>query len=406
MICHLSQLTTKVPSGCFYRVFTKACNGDDFSFVVSVRISSDTDRYGFPTDAVIGIQTTGTADRHYRMKGGLQTLKQLLSRYIILDHTYCPITLNADAVVDEIARSQGLHRKPAKRTPGKWFCEFLPTCFVRPPSMRDIMTMGIPQRSLMSGICWYGSMWFALLMNRRLRKIVLGTAVDEQVRKKLSDILHHPQIAEEIRCHLFEQYGIGDDPKQAPELDGQNGYNQLQIMCEKIGVPLVTFMQTGTSKPTLRQNSSNSRERCIGGLRVLNNTTCPPLSFEADGYDFFLVSCLTGNPSCGHQSAISMCGDDEDWWAVYDPDLVTINTGPFCFRVEGGHTVDTHGSWWSNIQYVNAITKPSPSASFCDMNVTARSPSALLANINGDDSRDHGNSVLHIDWLYEGRKRK
>jgi hypothetical protein len=112
---HLMQLKSNIPPGCFYRVFTKACNGDDFSFVVSVRISSDADRYGFPTDAIISIQTRGAADRHYRMKGGLRTLKNLLSRYIILDHTYCPITLNANTVVEDIARNQGMHQKTAKR---------------------------------------------------------------------------------------------------------------------------------------------------------------------------------------------------------------------------------------------------------------------------------------------------
>ena len=292
-----------------------------------------------------------------------------------------------------------------------WFCEYADECAPSERVDADLTVMGVPQRSLRSGICWYGSMWYTMLLPRRVRRHVLRHVRDSDsyLHGLLGDVLRDPEQAERVRSYLFHTYGIGDDPAQDPRLDGQNGYMQLERMLRALRVPYVTLIRDGAENVEQRRIGGNVGRAHEGGVivgvRSSNSRHVPPLTIDYDGYRLELVSGFIGNEDCGHQTAVARCGKADDWWSLYDPDVVRLKSGPICYRVTGGHTQETHARWWDEMQFMTVVSKPGATTKYCDMNPTNRTAREFHRRIDGM-APSPDTTRIHIDWIYHAPRRR
>lgn len=406
---------TRVPDGhCLHRIFARGCDATaELSVYVHGPLSEDRDYIGVPMDAVWRIAGSNAPDRYLRIKGGIHTLQKLLSTYLIMDGTFCPFTFNMQNSIERLASDvQYTHERGHHRRDQMWSCELLPVCaHSRTSHPRESLIMGIPQRTLKSGLCWYGSMWYAVLTPRALRRTFrkFAHASDPAVARALDEILQSPATAEHVRRHLYATYSIGDDPDQDPRLDGQNGYKQLTSVFDALGVPHRTYVlhKGGAVVPVkeegavdVRFGDDGSADVAIAGLRCPYNHRVPPFSFDADGYTFELQSGLVGNQECGHQTALSRCSDGS-WWSAYDADLVTMDVGPISFRMTDKDPL----LMWAAYEKSTLVSKRTASTKFCDMNAVNRTQEALVQMMDGAEPSTRLARV-HADWLYVGRRSR
>lgn len=404
-------IQTRVPEGhCLHRVFARGCDAkSEMSVHVHIVLAPEKDAIGVPFDAVWRISATGVTDRFLRLKGGLRTLAQLLSKYLILDGTFCPFTFNVRESLEYLARDVSYtHIQNRHKRDLAWSCEILPLCAgpstIEAPAEAQIM--GIPQRTLKSGLCWYGSMWYAVLTPRVLRRVFrFYTRVADPVIAQLIDsILLSPSAAERVRRRLYQVYSIGDNPDQNPELDGQNGYKQLAFLFDALRIPYRTYLWDRSMVVVLLHdgvppNGGRARpDTIIAGLRCPFNHRVPPFTFTEDGYTFELQSGLIGNQECGHQTALSRCADGS-WWSAYDTDLVTLDVGPISFKVDDSDPMEM----WATYERTTFVTKQTSSTKFCDMNAVNRTQDALVRLMDGTPPTKTLARV-HVDWLYVGTR--
>ena len=413
MIVPLADVLERPGRGCLKRVFARGCReGEELSFVVCSRLSEELDRYRFPVDLVWCVRCHRMSARYFRAQGGLNTLGTLLHHYIIVDGTYCPYTLGSSQTAASLSRHTN-YVAATDRTLRDvvWLCEYADECAGSERVDEDLTVMGVPQRSLRSGICWYGSMWYTMLLPRRVRRHVLRhtRASDAYLHGLLGDVLRDPEQAERVRAYLYHAYAIGDDPAQDPRLDGQNGYLQLSRLLHALRVPYVTLLRAGAAGGEHRRIGGNvGREHAGGvvvGLRSANSRDAPPLTIDHDGYRLELVSGFIGNEDCGHQTAVARCGKADDWWSLYDPDVVRLKSGPICYRVPGGHTHETHARWWDELQFMTVVSKPGATTKYCDMNPTNRSAREFHRRIDGMAPAPDATRI-HIDWIYHAPRRR
>lgn len=393
MIVPVRSLSKGPPVGCFHRFLTSGCQREtSLSIEVHCRLDAQTDFYGIPLDCVYRVACTATTDRYIRIKGGMKTVKRYLSTYMLLDKTSCPYTVTDSAVAGYTFR---------------WMAEFLPVCSTsaHDEKINMVTPMGLPQRSLRSGLCWYGAMWYSLLVPRELRKIleVRIPEKDAHLWELVKDMITNPARSENARRHLFIVYAIGDDPDQDPLLDGQNGYTQCQRIFSVMGIPHITYLLTNSGYQRLTPVSeTQDGEDVVICLRVPNNVVLPPIYMELGEYSCTLQSGLVGNPDCGHQSAFARSGrEDRGWWSLYDMDVVTMNVGPTLFHADNDSLMDV-------LSYLASISKASPTSRYCNMNVNNASETSVLKaaklGISLKDSDQDG--TKHMDWIFVGRRKK
>ena len=59
-------------------------------------------------------------------------------------------------------------------------------------------------------------------------------------------VLEDQERAEAFRQYLYHTYALGDKPGQAPHLDGQNGWKQIEILLSQIDGCLIRFLAPPT----------------------------------------------------------------------------------------------------------------------------------------------------------------
>jgi len=405
-------METRVPDGhCLHRIFARGCDATtELSVYVHGPLTEDKDSVGVPTDAVWRIGGSDAPDRYLRIKGGVHTLEKLLSTYLIMDGTFCPFTFDMQKSLERLASDvRYTHERGHHKRDQMWSCELLPVC-ARPQTRhpRESLIMGIPQRTLKSGLCWYGSMWYAVLTPRALRRTFrrFARASDPAVARALDEILQSPATAERVRRHLYATYSIGDDPDQDPRMDGQNGYKQLTSVFDALGVPYRTYvLEKGgvvvlakEARVDARIGDGIASDVAIAGLRCPYNHRVPPFSFDANGYTFELQSGLVGNQECGHQTALSSCSDGS-WWSAYDTDLVTMDVGPISFQMKEKDPL----LMWAAYEKSTLVSKRTTTTKYCDMNAVNRTQEGLLQMMDGAEPSTRLARV-HADWLYVGRR--
>jgi hypothetical protein len=168
MRCSVKELRNMRNHGrCIHKIYKEGCNPGDFiNFVVYKILSEKSDRYGFPFDVILKVECNNCVDRYMRLRGGIKTLKKYLLTYMLIDTNHCVYSIENK-------------RSDASKT--VWMVELLDRCKMYAFNVPDqSFDMGIPQKSMRSGICWYGSLWYALLTPKYIRNILRKTLSDDE----------------------------------------------------------------------------------------------------------------------------------------------------------------------------------------------------------------------------------
>lgn len=181
-------------------------------------LSAPVAQEGCVRDGWWSIRSEGIPTRHVRLVDGLASLRALCSRFGLMDVDECVHKSGGTFWCDREERVLA-RRIPAHRFP-----------FSSP-------ALGVPQRLVNSGICWYASLCFVLFGNEDLRPIVLRH-LPERCRADAEACLTDAAASERLRKFLWDEYGVGDRWGCGPEEEGQNGGTQLGILAAQIGLPL------------------------------------------------------------------------------------------------------------------------------------------------------------------------
>lgn len=383
-------------------------------------------RDGCFEDAVWRVRTPGVVDRYTRLTKGRRALESLLEKYSFVDASGCPYSARPEAHaynnarnnahktgerVDAEAVYQALMDAPPRRT--RWFTADRAAAVraanaTAAPGACHFARTGIAQLSERSGICWYSSMFFALLFAPQMRDFLEAHVARRAqrcahcafLRDHLRDVLTTQACSERVRRYLYEQLGIGDPPDQAPELDGQNGCSMATLLMQKIDVPAITLLapEMETAALPLRDahdapqpppRAPRKGERAVLFVRTYRSRWRAPEVLVHRGKRYCLMSALIGSEFCGHQVGVSRSCEPE-MWSFSDSDGIRLGISPLCFRVpsraRAWHEVVTRA-----IPYSNA----SQSSEFCDLSPSGRHPLKVVA----DHLRTSGLGALteHVD---------
>jgi hypothetical protein len=254
-----------------------------------------------------------------------------------------------------------------------------------PPAFHTLLgnRMGVPQRLANSGICWWASVCFILLLNHRMRKHVLSH-LPQHLRPLAQEALESPNAAEALRTAFWNEYAVGDPLDQLPELEGQNGATQICILAAQIGLPLSRFMvdENGVAHsmdalPVIDQRGNPHHARCRPacasdphvlmfrfrrGAHGTNDAHQPPRRIRVSGRRYRLVGMMIGSEHCGHQIAAAAPTDDWTSWSVCDSDQRRHGIGPVCWTVP---REATQKDWWGTFRTMVPVTYFSKG--YCDL---------------------------------------
>lgn len=380
-------------------------------------------------DGVWRIDKSGTRERQVRLLRGRASIDELLDKYTLLDGDECSFNASPDEYLrrnaEYNARQTGEalggeidvapHRMRRAGGPAFVYSEAaLPLGAL--PCERALDDVGIPQRTIDSGICWWGSLWFAVMYPPPVRAVFLaGCAADPTLRALCERVLRAPDSSEPLRRHVYDTYAIGDDPAQAPHLDGQNGFGQFSLLCSALQIPLVTLMAPWME--AVRMALPNARKEQVPpppradptrpallGVRTYRSHWRPPHALEHGGRRWLLQSAWVGSEYCGHQCALARvdaCEPGVEQWALYDSDGVRLGIGPITW-----HT--TAAEWWDELPRVMPFTNKSASSKFCDMCPHNRHPMELVQRLlkvpamerAAERMRSDAFRQVNVDWLY------
>lgn len=414
-------------------------------------LASAPDRRGVPSDAVWRMRVAALPDRFVRLYGSAALLA-LFTKYSFSDASGCAYNLRPD----EIARDNGaavisrleseaerrsfsakLGAGTARAKPVALLCSARDVFDERPDCHIAALNVGIPQTSSSSGICWWGSLWFALCYNAQTFKVTQAyftgaprSAAGAEMHQLLPRMLRDARAAHRMRQLLFSEFGVGDDPEQDPRLDGQNGYAQLVLLCSKLGAPLITLVQDelgrrlepGAALPVpknaRREQSPAPRapaplEPVLLGVRTYRSRLQPPMRLSWRGESWLLRSALVGSEFCGHQVAIAAGDESRRWWAAYDADGVRLGIGPVSWQLgaEFGSASRAADVWWRSLGQMLPVTNEGDGSIYCDLNPQNRHP--FEAVIRAHEAARAGRAtqgelagavtplrLVNVDWIY------
>lgn len=413
------------------KIMIQGCKDSDFmKIILQTELIDKVDDNGIVKDAIWKLKTPGLPHRWVRLWNGWNSLERLLTKYSFFDAHGCVYNLNPPKIVTANASNcstkMNVNITPTslnKRNIYVHTCsrEYRYRQFI--PCHVPLKEVGIAQLSDRSGICWWGSMWFALCYSPDCMNVLLHYIQKSRhvyLKKYLNNVLKTQKCSEALRKLLYETFGIGDNPKQEPELDGQNGYAQFSLLCSKLNIPMVTLMA-----PWMKDASSNIRspvgemvspprkpspnEPAFLGIRTYRSVHVPKFEIKYGGRIWKLRSAMIGSEFCGHQIAISSCCGSQGKWAVYDSDGVKECIGPVAWDIsETGD--DGEMRWWSVLDKVMPIINKTNSSKYCDMNPHNRHPlesvnRAYMAELGNSGVKEndlqntHFNQV-NLDWIY------
>lgn len=417
------------PPGHLRRVVIPGCKGGR-PFVlrlVHARVD-DLDRRATCADGIWTVETPGVPPRTVRLFGGSESVLNLLSKYSFIDRDSCAFTIdtrestvanlqanahktNTSVDIREVAASL------ARREPTFEYAQgALPRDAIECP--RTVLDTGIPQTSAQSGICWWGSLWFATAFPSETRRILMDHMVSKRdttcamLASRLPSILRDPPAAEQLRRHLYDRWRIGDDPDQDPRLDGQNGYSQFSLLCSAIGFPLVTLvapwmeemrveLRDGAQRAVPPPPRPASSQPCLLGVRNHRSQWRPPARLRFGGREFRLQSAFIGSEWCGHQVSLARaCGDR---WALYDSDGTRLRIGPLSWEA-------ADDEWWDTLSYAIPFANKTQHSKFCDVNPRNRHPLRVVHDLLRAEGlrrfasesalSDKRHMQVNVDWIY------
>lgn len=282
--------------------------------------------------------------------------------------------------------------------------------------IQNFYVNGIPQRSANSGNCWFSAMCFAMFFCKEMRDVVKYYSKDSKLNQLIDVCLQRQAMGEELRQYLYFNYAIGDNPKQNPELDGQNGLTEFVVLCAKLGIPIVrlfapnlsNFDQDATDKKRksfkVTTPDHNTKGPSLLCVRCFRTKWRPRLRMKHNGITYKLMSVMIGSEHCGHQIGASTCDGKICRWAVADSDACREGIGPIiwkCKRRQKEHIQEFVQRWWELWGKMIPVTLFN-SNSFCDFSPLNRSTCTLENKAKGNkpNCNDANAGVVNSDFIY------
>lgn len=272
---------------------------------------------------------------------------------------------------------------------------------------------GIPQKSLNSGLCWYSAMCFACFFCKQMRDLIKFYSRDITINRLIDTCLHNADDAEKLRRYLFFEYHIGDDPRQRPEDDGQNGMSEFLTLVAKLHIPCVRLFAPSLSE--IRTEVSDKRNDVYPMVKPTKFTPSllvvrcfrtrwkPKLIIKHDDMRYKLASVMIGSEYCGHQIGASTCDLRVCRWGCADADACREGIGPIFWTVKrqpSENIPDFLSRWW------DAWGKMLPvvlfnNNSLCDFSPHNRSSCTLESRMNRNQMcTDFDAGVVNSDFVY------
>ena len=281
-------------------------------------------------------------------------------------------------------------------------------------SLEKTYVSGIPQRLVNSGLCWYSAMCFCCFFCKQMRDIIQYYGKDEKLNFMIKNCLSNPQTAEKLRHYLYYHYHMGDDPKQAPEKDGQNGLSEFIILCAKLGIPMYRLFAPNLSEFNLnvtdKQNKTNevllpnTSQPSLLVVRCFRTKWKPKLRINYKGIKYKLASVLIGSEFCGHQIGASTCDLNVCKWACADADACREGISPIFWKIkkEKDESLKSYKEkWWNIWGKIIPITLFN-SGAFCDFSPHNRSSCTLehKTKNNNPGCSNFNAGVVNSDFVY------
>lgn len=281
-------------------------------------------------------------------------------------------------------------------------------------SIENVYAPGVPQRAVNSGLCWYSAMCFCCFFCKQMRDLIKTYSKDLRLNMLIDRCLYEPKMAEELRHHLYYKYHLGDDPKQDPEKDGQNGFSEFIILCAYLGIPIVRLFAPNLSEYTedITDKSGNKLrvkrpqhegETALLVVRCFRTHWRPKLRIVHNGLRYKLVSVLIGSEHCGHQIGASTCDMRVCRWACADADACREGIGPVFWKVkrnENEYVKTFVQRWWDAWGKMIPVTLFN-SESFCDFSPHNRSTCSLESAMKKNKTCTTYNAgVVNSDFVY------
>lgn len=392
------------------------------------------DANGVCRDGIWRIRTHGTPDRFLRLYKGSESVRNLLLKYSFRDAGGCSFTQQRDAALqtaEDNAQRIGTALSPATRRQlgrlrpqpvRRLYADALPRDRPGVPCFETFRTIGVPQRSEESGVCWWGSVLWIMRVPSKMREL-FDAAIDactfpvaSELRRRLPRALDDPTQATALHNRLFELHGIGDKPGILESEEGQNGYTQMCMIARVLGLPGVTLqapeLRDVTDVPLASKYVSmppldriRGAEPGFLGVRVGRAPWTPPLLLEHGGREWQLQGCFLGSEFCGHQTAIARACPGS--WSHYDSDACRLGIGPYSWQM-------SDCGWWETLEHVMAYSNSTAMTKFCDFAPSNRhvlTVTRQLLDAHGADgasvpleanATDFARS-LNVDWVYAPR---
>lgn len=345
------------PAGhCVVSVVYSMCTGGDTVIDLHHALGPEAHE-GCVDDAWWAVRSQGVPPRYVRLTQGVRSLRRLIFHYGIMDGDAC---VNSSRGTLEYAPTSAA--VAIKRGSGEF-------PFNNP---RAAAAVGVMQRTVDSGICWFGSVCFALFYNTALRDIVVSR-LDEALRPHAMACLTCKDASERLRKGLWERYAFGDDyvhSLEHPEDDGQNGMSQILILLAQLRVPVRRFFVSHSGSTPLHDTVRDMRGgehrfvekagdqephlicvRFRRGAHATNPRHRPARRIRWGGRTYSLLSLLIGSEHCGHQIAGATPDFTRENWSTACVDAARYGILPFHWsttRQKGGgyRGGQAHEFWW------------------------------------------------------------
>lgn len=403
---------------------------DSMQIILVTDLVNEIDSHGIVRDGVWKLKATGLPNRWVRLWNGWKSLKNLLTKYSFFDASGCVYNFDPAGILQANASTCSYKMNVSvtnghlnKRNIFVKLCDARSRRATLVPCHVPLKDVGVAQLSNRSGICWWGSMWFTLCFSPDCSKILkhyVAKSKYPMLLQYVQNVLKSKESSEEFRRFLFFKFGIGDDPDQSPEKDGQNGFAQFSIFCRKLNIPMVTIMApwmkelsdpiTSPVGETVRApRHPEAGEPAFLGIRTYRSVHVPKFAFRYKGRVWKLRSAMIGSEFCGHQIAISCSCEGQGKWAVYDADGVKESIGPIAWDIaEKGEVNEKR--WWQLLDKILPIINQTSGSTYCDMNPHNRHP---LESVNRAHVAEMGHSgvqpidlqttrynQVNMDWIY------
>lgn len=276
---------------------------------------------------------------------------------------------------------------------------------------RQRATIGVPQRTPNSGLCWYCAMCFTMLFSSQMRDVIMHYA-PESFKRMCANVLVDRAAAEAFRRYLYDTFALGDRPGQNPELDGQNGFSQFCILAARIGLPVVRLFAPSMielTDPVIDQSGdawmlrtdARPDEPSLLVVRCFRTKWVPHRRVIHKGRRYKLVALMIGSEHCGHQIGASTCELSTGRWSLSDSDMAQHGIGPMFWKIlrrPGESRFAFRRRWrdmWDKIMPVTIFGD----GHMCDLNPTNR-PTHELEQHAQRLKQPAPPGVVNTDWIY------